>query len=101
MKMKPSDQKLSQVLAEWSVEPKVSGGFRPEVWARLGRARGDAAWAGFARARAVPFAVLMTVALGLGAWTGREQARGRVAVERAEMLQNYVSGLDARAMAMR
>jgi hypothetical protein len=49
----------------------------------------------------VPFAVLLAVALGLGAWTGREQARGRVAVERAEILQNYVSGLDARAMAMR
>ena len=101
MKMKPLDQKLSQVLAEWSVEPKVSGGFRPRVWARLGRARGAAAWAGFARARAVPCAVLLVVALGVGAWIGREQARGRVAVERAEMLQNYVSGLDARAMAMR
>ena len=101
MKMKPSDQKLRQVLAEWSVEPKVSGGFRPGVWARLGRARGDAAWAGFARARAVPCAVLWVVALGVGAWIGREQARGRVAVERAEMLQSYVSGLDARAMAMR
>ena len=101
MKMKPSDQKLSQMLAEWRLEPKASAGFRPGVWARIGRARGDAAWAGFARARAVPFAVLLAVALGVGAWTGREQARGRVAVERAEMLQTYVSRLDARAMAMR
>ncbi len=101
MKMKPEDEKLARVLAAWRVAPAADGAFRAGVWAKIERARRDGAWAGFVRARAVPCAVLLLVALGAGAWTGREQARGRVAAERAEILRSYVSGLDARAMAMR
>ena len=99
--MNPEDEKLRQVLATWQVAPVAAAGFRASVWARIERGRREAAWAGFVRARAVPCAVLLVVALGVGAWTGREQARGRVAAERAEILQSYVNGLDARAMVMR
>ena len=101
MKLNHTDEKLTQVLATWRVAPTADGAFRADVWAKIGRAREDAAWSGFARARAVPCALLLAVALGVGAWTGREQARGRVAAERAEILQSYVNGLDARAMVMR
>jgi hypothetical protein len=101
MKMKSPDEKLSEVLTEWRVAPAPSAGFRPGVWAKIGRAGRDVTWTGFVRARAMPCALLVAGALIVGAWTGREQARGRVEAGRAEILKSYVSGLDARTMAMR
>ena len=99
--MNSDDGKLTQVLSAWRIAPGRSGGFRVGVWAKIERARREAAWAGFVRARAVPCAALLVVALGVGAWTGREQARGRVEAERAGILNSYVQALDARVMVMR
>jgi len=101
MKMKSEDEKLTRVLADWRVAPAADAEFRPGVWTRIGQARREAAFAGFVRARAVPCAALLVVALGVGAWTGRERARARVDAERAAILSTYVSGLDARTMVMR
>lgn len=99
--MKAPDEKLTRVLAEWRVEPRAEAGFRAEVWARIGGARRAAAFSGFVRAHAAPCAALLVVALGVGAWTGRERARAGVAAERAAIVSSYVSGLDARTMRMR
>ncbi len=100
MKMKPEDEKLTQVLGEWRVAPAADAEFRPGVWARIGRARREAAFAGFVRAHAVPCAALLVVALGVGAWTGRERAKTSLEAERTALVANYVQGLDARAMQM-
>lgn len=40
------------------------------------------------------------VAIALGAFTGREQARSRSAKESARLAAAYVQGLDARTMPM-
>ncbi len=101
MKMKPQEEKLTQVLAEWRVTPVAGAEFRTGVWTRIARARSEAAFTGFVRTHAVACMALLVVALGVGAWTGRERARARVAAERAVIVTNYVSGLDARTMVMR
>lgn len=101
MKMNPEDEKLTQVLADWRVAPSTDAEFRTGVWARIARARREVAFAGFVRAHAVPCAALLVVALGVGAWTGRERARARADAERAVIVNSYVSGLDARTMVMR
>lgn len=100
MKMNPEDENLARVLAEWRVAPARTADFRAAVWARVARARGDAAWGGYVRARAAACAALLAVALVVGAWTGRERARARVELERAELAASYVQALDARTMRM-
>jgi len=59
----------------------------------------DGVWGSF-WTHAVPCAALLVVALGVGAWTGHDRAKTRVAAERATLVANYVQGLDARAMQM-
>ena len=98
--MNTDREKLGRVLADWRVAPPADAAFRPGVWARIERARREVAWAGFVRTHAVPCAALLVVALGVGAWTGRERARSAVETERAAIVKSYVSGLDARTMKM-
>jgi hypothetical protein len=100
MNMQQEDEKLARVLADWRVAPTVDPQFRPGVWARIERARREVAFGEFLRAHAVPCAALLVVSLGLGAWTGHDRAKTRVAAERATLVANYVQGLDARAMQM-
>eukprot|EP01034_Spumella_vulgaris_P003595 gene3595-4621_t len=98
--MQPDDEKLGRVLADWRVAPTANPEFRPGVWARIERARREVAFGEFLRTHAVPCAALLVVALGVGAWTGQDWAKTRVAAERAALVANYVQGLDARAMLM-
>ena len=44
--------------------------------------------------------VLVALAVVLGAFGGRSQARARVAAESERLANSYVQGLDARAMKM-
>ena len=100
MNMKQVDEELTRVLADWRVAPTVDPQFRPGVWARIERARREVAFGEFLRTHAVPCVALLVVALGVGAWTGRERAKTTLAAERTALVANYVQGLDARAMQM-
>ena len=98
MKSHREDERLSQTLAEWRIAPTREASFRTAVWARIESARRAASWTGYARAHAVTLAGAMAVALVFGGWVGREQARSRVAADRAEIARAYVRALDARTM---
>lgn len=100
MNMKQEEEKLTRVLADWRVTPAANPEFRPGVWARIERARREVAFGEFLRTHAVPCAALLVVALGVGAWTGRERAKTTLEAERTALVANYVQGLDARAMQM-
>jgi hypothetical protein len=94
------DERLSQTLAEWRIAPRRDPTFRTGVWARITAARNAASWTSYARAHTVTLASAMALALLVGGWVGREQARSRVAADRAELAQIYVQALDARTMQM-
>jgi hypothetical protein len=95
-----SQSELSRILAEWTVAPPRDPQFRAGVWQRLQRARRPVSWTGYARNHVSMLAGATAIALVLGAWVGREQARSRVAAERAQIVAAYVESLDARAMRM-
>jgi len=98
--MNEEEEKWKRVLGDWRVAPVVNRAFRAGVWAQIERGRGVAGWVNFVRGHAVVCAVVLGLALGAGAWTGRERARAAVELERAAMLTSYVSALDARSMKM-
>jgi outer membrane lipoprotein SlyB len=95
----PQDS-LSRTLAAWRVGPRRDPQFRAAVHARIAGGAGTS-WAAFARAHAPLVAGALAVAMVLGALTGREQARARVAADNGRIASAYVQSLDARAMAMR
>ena len=93
----PSDP-LSRVLADWRVAPRRNPLFRAEVWARIEAAGRAPTWAGYLRAHGALVAGALALAVVVGAWRGREQARERDAMARATLVADYVHGLDARWM---
>jgi hypothetical protein len=95
-----SQSELSRTLAEWTVAPPRNPQFRAGVWQRIQSARRAGSWAGYARSHSSVLAGATAVALVVGAWVGREQARSRVAADRAQIVAAYVESLDARAMRM-
>ena len=92
------DETLSRALADWRVAPRRNPQFRTAVWARIEAARRAPSWTGYARAHGALVASALVVAVVLGAWTGRVQARERDAAARAAVVADYVHGLDARWM---
>lgn len=100
MKSLEPDERLARALAEWRVTPRRDALFRASVWARIEATRRTSSWMGYARAHAVGLASAMALALVLGGWAGREQARAQVAADRAEIATAYVQSLDARTMQM-
>lgn len=95
----PSEpDRLSAVLAEWRLQPVRQPQFRADVTRRLARAGQEPGWSGYLRAHGVIVAGALAVAVVLGAWRGREQARQRTAAEREALVTEYVRGLDARWM---
>ncbi|MEY4939098.1 MAG: hypothetical protein RIQ93_833 [Verrucomicrobiota bacterium] len=90
---------LARVMRAWRLQPPRNPEFRAGVWQRL-RAGQPLSWAGYVRAHAAPVAATLALAVAVGALTGREQARARVAAERAELAASYVKALDARSMVM-
>jgi hypothetical protein len=95
-----NEQPLSRVLGDWRVEPRRNPRFRAAVWARIGAEARPATWPGYFRAHAVVLTGALALALAAGAWVGREEARARVAADRATIASAYVQSLDARAMRM-
>ncbi len=93
----PEDS-LSRTLAGWRVTPRRNPQFRAGVWQRIAAARREPSWAGYARAHGAVVATALTVAVALGAWTGRERARDRDAAARSALVAEYVHSLDARWM---
>jgi len=89
---------LSRTLADWRVAAPRSPRFRTDVWARIEAARRAPTWAGYLRAHGALVAGALMVAVVLGAWSGRERARGRDAAARSALVADYVHGLDARWM---
>jgi hypothetical protein len=95
----PSDS-LTRLLRSWHHPTRRNPEFRAEVWRRLERTRQPLSWPGYVRTHAGTVAALLAVAVLLGALTGREQARARVAADRQELAAGYVKALDARSMVM-
>jgi anti-sigma factor RsiW len=93
----PKDN-FAQTLADWRVTPPRNPQFRAEVRARLEATRHAPTWSGYLRAHGALVAGALMLALMLGAWTGRVQARDRAAAARAALVADYVHGLDARWM---
>ena len=98
MKSPEEDGSLTRALADWRVAPRRDPQFRTAVWARIEAARSAPSWNGYARRHAPALAGALAVALVLGAWVGREQARARVAADRDVIARAYVQALDARTM---
>ena len=92
------NETLSRALADWRVVPPRNPRFRAEVSARIEAARCTPTWTGYMRAHGTLVAGALMLAVVLGAWTGREQARERAAAARAAIVADYVHGLDARWM---
>jgi hypothetical protein len=92
------DESLSRTLADWRVTPRRDPQFRTAVWARIEAARRALTWTGYLRRHAPAMAAALAVAVVLGAWIGREQARARVEADRNEIASAYVQALDARTM---
>ncbi len=93
-----SPDSLSRTLADWQVQPPRSPQFRAAVWARLEQVRRPTDWPAFARAHARALGGALALALVIGAWVGREQARARVEEDRALIASAYVHDMDARLM---
>lgn len=87
---------LAPTLAAWRVSPTRDPRFRSVVHARLGTA--SLPWTAYARRHVAVVGGALAVALVVGALSGRESARSRVAAESAQLAAAYVQGLDARAM---
>lgn len=98
MKSSKRDDSLSRALADWQLTPGRNPQFRPSVWARIAAARRPATWVNFARAHLGALAAAVTMALLVGGWAGREQARAAVEADRERLARAYVQSLDARAM---
>ncbi|WP_414662778.1 hypothetical protein [Horticoccus sp. 23ND18S-11] len=97
MKNSRTPDPLSTLLARWQVVAPRDPGFRAGVWARLG-GTAPATWSAYARRHAAAVGGILMVAVAVGAFTGREQARSRSAQESARLAAAYVQGLDARSM---
>jgi len=100
--MEPSKESdsLSTTLATWQVAIPRNPQFRREVWTRLGAGGGNVPWGVFARQNFAMISGALAIALAVGAFTGHERARSRVAAESAKLAAAYVQGLDARTMQM-
>jgi hypothetical protein len=96
--MKSPDQSFEDLLHEWQVAPRRDPRFRAEVSRRIEAVATTGSWSSYVRAHGLAVAGAIMVAFALGAWGGREQAREQVAAERAEVVADYVHGLDARWM---
>lgn len=94
------NEELARTLAAWRLAPRRNPEFRAAVRARIDALPAATSWRGYARVHAAALAGALAVALVAGALAGREQARSRVAADRAEIAQAYVQALDARAMTM-
>lgn len=95
-----ANDSLARTLADWRVAPPRNPQFRRAVWARLEGARSAPTWGSYVRGHATLVAGALALAVVLGAVTGREQARSRVAAESRQLAASYVEGLDARNMRM-
>lgn len=91
---------FSRLLQAWRVSPPHNPDFRAAVWRRLEVSRQPLSWPRYVRAHGAMVGAALAVAIVVGAVTGREQARARVAAERAELAASYVKALDARSMVM-
>jgi hypothetical protein len=98
--MNTPQDRLTALLAAWRVTPARDPAFRQNVWRRIEAARGGASWAGFARTHAVAVAGALALALLLGGFAGRAEARARSTADSARMADAYVQSLDARTMRM-
>lgn len=100
--MNPPDSPdpLPAALQAWQLTPRRNPQFRADVWARIESSRRGLAWGQYVRAHARMVATALVLAVAVGAFAGREQARTRVAESSTELARVYVQGLDARAMRM-
>ena len=87
---------LRRALADWRVQPTRDPHFRAAVWRRLEAARRPSTWARFARSHPAAVGGLLMVAVVLGAFTGRTEARHRTDADRLAIAADYVHSLDAR-----
>ena len=98
--MKTPPDPFSRLLAVWCIEPARDPGFRTQVWHRIESLRQASTWSHFARTHPAAVAGALSIAVVLGAVSGREQARASAAAESSRMASVYVQKLDARTMTM-
>ncbi len=98
--MKTPPDPFSRLLAVWCIEPARDPGFRTQVWHRIESLRRASTWSHFARTHPAAVAGALSIAVVLGAVSGREQARTSAAAESSRMASDYVQKLDARTMTM-
>ena len=99
MNFRNAPDSLSPTLADWRLAPPRDPEFRAGVWARIGGSR-PVTWSAYVRRHAAAVGGVLVLAVAVGAFTGREQARNRRADESARLAAAYVQGLDARLMRM-
>jgi hypothetical protein len=95
----PNDR-LDPVLVHWRVTPLRDPEFRSRVWARIESAKLPASWPRFARLHPAAIVGIFSVAVVLGAVTGRERAKSRAVEDSDRLAASYVHGLDARSMTL-
>jgi len=102
MNQTPSQNPLTETLQRWRVRPQRDPQFRQGVWRSVEARWREARFSGFLRAHALATASFLLIAVVVGAWTGRIQAREQAMAERDAMITAYVQSLDAKThLAMR
>ena len=92
----PNDR-LSQALAAWRVEPPRDPNFRPGVWGRIQR-RAEESWATYVRSHVLGWSLATTLAVVVAGFAGHSAGRARLETERAEMVVSYLANLDPRVI---
>lgn len=101
MNSREPERFLPEAMADWRIKPQPDPNFRATVWARISARRQAPSFGHYVRAHGSLVASAFAVALLIGGWVGREQARTRLSHDRAEIVSAYVQALDARTMPMR
>jgi hypothetical protein len=97
MDSRKTPDSLSRALTDWELTPPRAPDFRARVWRRVQMAS-PATWGDYARKHAAAVGGVLVLAIGVGAFTGRERARSLSAEESARLATAYVQGMDARLM---
>jgi hypothetical protein len=93
----PPDHPGNLPLSAWRVIPSRDPAFRSAVRSRIDAAE-RADWLMFARAHRSLVGGILALALIIGAYTGRSEARGQRAHDEQVIATTYVHSLDARWM---
>jgi hypothetical protein len=93
----PNDR-LSEALASWRVNPTPDPNFRPAVWDRIHRQARET-WATYVRSHFIGWSFAAALAVVAAGWTGHSFARAKIDSGREQMVVSYLGNLDPRVIA--